>query len=59
MTETYPGSRETVSKWAGHMSTMVSGAVLLVTGIPRGDADTLIPSPYKVNHKHLQPRHFL
>jgi len=40
MTEICPGSRETFSKRAGHVGTMVIGAVLFITGISRGDAET-------------------
>lgn len=42
MTEICPGGRETFSKRAGQAGTMVIGAVLLVTGISRGDAETTI-----------------
>ena len=40
MSEICPGSRETFSKRAGHVGTVVIRAVLLVTGISRGDAET-------------------
>lgn len=40
MTEIRPGGRETFSKQAGQVGTTVIGAVLLVTGISRGDAET-------------------
>lgn len=40
MTEICPGSRETFSKRVGHVGTMVIEAVLFITGISRGDAET-------------------
>ena len=40
MIEICPGSRETVSKRAGHVGAIFIGAVLFFTGISRGDAET-------------------